>query len=90
MIRCFRHKRLKLLFEEGSKRRIGAEHADKIARILARLDEAADVQAMDLPGFRLHALKGDLAGCWARIRAILSACRAITLSISAGRGTIAP
>ena len=37
----------------------------KIERILARLDEASAVGNMDLPGFRLHPLKGDLAGYWA-------------------------
>jgi toxin HigB-1 len=40
-------------------------HVEKIERILARLEEAAAVHHMDLPGFRLHPLKGDLAGCWA-------------------------
>ena len=37
----------------------------KIERILARLDEAAEPQDMNLPGFGLHRLKGDLAGYWA-------------------------
>jgi len=32
--------------------------------ILARLDEADTVQAMDLPGYRLHPLKGNLKGFW--------------------------
>lgn len=64
MIVNFRHKGLKLLFDKGDRRRLPAEHADKIARILARLEEATAVGNMDLPGFRLHPLKGDLAGCW--------------------------
>ena len=38
--------------------------ADKIARILARLDEASEAVDTDLPGFRLHRLKGNLAGFW--------------------------
>ncbi len=37
----------------------------KAERILARLDEATAPAGMDLPGFRLHPLKGDLAGFWA-------------------------
>ena len=65
MIVSFRHKGLKLLFEKGKRRKVQAEHADKIERILARLEEATEVGAMDLPGFRLHPLKGDLVGCWA-------------------------
>lgn len=64
MIVGFRHKGLRLLFEKGDWRKLRPEHADKIERILARLDEASDVGNMDLPGFRLHPLKGDLAGFW--------------------------
>ncbi len=41
-----------------------SESADKVERILARLDEAKGPADMDLPGFRLHPLKGDLAGYW--------------------------
>lgn len=40
-------------------------HVDKIERILAVLDRAAGPGDMGLPGFRLHPLKGDLAGFWA-------------------------
>lgn len=65
MIAGFRHKGLRLLFERADRRRVSAEHADKIERILARLDEATEPTNMNLPGFRLHALKGDLSGFWA-------------------------
>ncbi len=64
MIVSFRHKGLKLLFEKGNRRRMQPEYADKVERILARLEEASEVGGMDLPGFRLHPLKGDLAGYW--------------------------
>jgi proteic killer suppression protein len=64
MIRSFRHKGLKLLFEKGERRKVQPEHADKIERILARLDVAAGAGDMDLPGFRLHPLKRDLRGFW--------------------------
>lgn len=43
---------------------INPRHADKIARMLARLDEATRPEQLDLPGFRLHQLKGELAGYW--------------------------
>jgi toxin HigB-1 len=36
----------------------------KIRRILALLDAASRPQSLDLPGLRLHALKGDLKGFW--------------------------
>jgi toxin HigB-1 len=64
MIVSFRHKGLKLVYEKGDRRRLSAEHAEKIERILARLDEAKEPRNMDLPGFRLHPLKGALAGYW--------------------------
>ena len=44
---------------------MSADQLDKIARILARLDEVEGPGNMDLPGFRLHPLKGDLKGFWA-------------------------
>jgi proteic killer suppression protein len=65
MIVSFRHKGLRQLFARGDRRKVPASYADKIERILARLDEASVVGHMDLPGFRLHPLKGDLAGFWA-------------------------
>ncbi len=65
MIQSFRHKGLKLLFEEDDRRKVRADQADKIGRILARLDQTFEPDHMDLPGWRLHSLKGDLAGFWA-------------------------
>ena len=65
MIRSFRHRGLRRLYEKGDRRQLRPDQVDKIERILARLDEADQVGQMDLPGFRLHPLKGDLAGFWA-------------------------
>lgn len=64
MIARFRHKGLRRLYERDDRRGLPADHADKIARILARLDAATAPGQMDLPGLRLHPLKGDLAGYW--------------------------
>ena len=64
MIRRFRHRGLRRLYENGDRRKVNPEHADKIARMLARLDAATQPQQLDVPGFRLHALRGDLAGYW--------------------------
>ncbi len=64
MIVGFRHKGLRLLFERGDRRKVQPEHADKVERVLARLEEASEVGDMGLPGFRLHPLKGELAGYW--------------------------
>lgn len=64
MIKSFRHKGLQAFFEHGSKAGIQAIHAPRLARQLARLDQAAQPQDMNLPGWRLHGLLGALAGHW--------------------------
>ena len=65
MIRSIRHKGLKLLHRFDNPRGVVAEHVVKLRDILARLDAAASIEDMDLPGFRLHQLKGDRKGLWA-------------------------
>jgi proteic killer suppression protein len=65
MIRSIRHKGLKRLYEDDDPRGVISEHAERLRDILARLDAAATVADMDLPGFRLHPLKGELKGFWA-------------------------
>ncbi len=64
MIRNFRHRGLKRLFEDGDGSRIGNQDVAKIERILAHLDSARTVRHMAQPGFRLHPLRGDLKGFW--------------------------
>jgi proteic killer suppression protein len=64
VIRNFRHRGLKRLYEHGDRSGIRADLLDVVEDILARLDEAETAQAMDLPGYRLHPLKGDLKGFW--------------------------
>jgi len=54
-----------MLYQDGDRRRLPPAHVGKIRRILARLDEASNVQHMALPGFQLHPLSGDLRGFWA-------------------------
>jgi proteic killer suppression protein len=65
MILSIRHKGLKRLHEEDDPRGVIREHVVKLRDILARLDAAGMVEDMDLPGFRLHPLKGELKGFWA-------------------------
>jgi proteic killer suppression protein len=62
MISSIRHKGLKRLYEDDDPRGVDAEHADKLRDILVRLDAARDAADMDVPGFRLHPLKGDRRG----------------------------
>jgi proteic killer suppression protein len=64
MIHSFRHKGLEIFFVTGSKKGIVPEHAPKIARILDRLDSSISPNDMNLPGYRLHELKGKETGTW--------------------------
>ena len=56
---------LKRLFEQDDPRGVNPEHIDKLRNILATLHAAPVIAHMDLPGFRLHPLKGELKGLWA-------------------------
>ena len=65
MIRTFRHKGLQKFFETGSKAGIQADQELRLQMRLVALDTASCIEDMDLPGFRLHPLKGDRKGLWA-------------------------
>lgn len=65
MIRSFKHRGLKALYDGRTAKRVAPEHVDKLRDILAVLDRSRTAQEMDLPGFRLHALKGALKGHYA-------------------------
>lgn len=65
MIRSFRHRGLKALYEGKTAARVSAKHVERLRDILAVLDRCHRPDEMNLPGFRLHALKGRLAGHWA-------------------------
>lgn len=65
MIRSFKHRGLKRLFENGDRSGIGAELIQRVENILATLDAADSPRALDLPGYRLHKLKGAYQGYWA-------------------------
>jgi toxin HigB-1 len=65
MIESFRHKGLKLLFEDDDRRKVNPQHAGRLYLILSALDAAETIEDMDQPTFRLHELKGDRRGFWA-------------------------
>src|SRR5690242_1652835 len=65
MIRTFRHRGLKALYDGRTEKRVSAQHTTKLRDILAVLDRSRVPEDMNLPGFRLHALKGELKGHWA-------------------------
>lgn len=64
MIKTFRHKGLQRFFETGSKAGIQAGHASRLQRQLLALNRATKAADMDIPGWRLHGLQGDLGGHW--------------------------
>lgn len=65
MIRNFKSRALRRLMERGDTQRLPPEHRETVRDILARLNASAGPDDMNLPGFRLHRLRGDLAGFWA-------------------------
>ena len=64
VIRTFKHKGLKRLFENGGTKGVRADHVQKIENILAVLNRAQGPEDMSLPGFALHPLKGELKRFW--------------------------
>lgn len=65
MIKNFKHKGLKVLFQHGARKGIPPEHALKILRMLDRLNSSISALDMDLPGYDLHQLVGNKEGKWA-------------------------
>ena len=59
MIRNFRHKGLERFFRKSDRRGVDAMQAERIKRILDRLDAVARPEDMALPGFAFHPLKGN-------------------------------
>jgi proteic killer suppression protein len=65
MILSFSHKGLERYFKTGSPSGVQARHAKRLRLILSNLDQAAGPDDMDLPGLKLHRLKGVRKGMWA-------------------------
>lgn len=65
VIRSFRHRGLRALYEGRTTRRVAPEHVDRLRDILAVPDRSRTPEDMRLPGFRLHALSGEFRGHWA-------------------------
>ena len=64
MIISFKHKGLQKFYESGSTAGIQSVHKSKLRMILAALDSAQEIDDMDIPGYRLHPLKGKLKDLW--------------------------
>ncbi|MBU2925507.1 type II toxin-antitoxin system RelE/ParE family toxin [Colwellia sp. 1_MG-2023] len=64
MIKSFKHKGLKKYFQTGSVSGIQANHQRKLRMQLAAIDTAQEIDDINLPGFKLHPLKGNRDGIW--------------------------
>ncbi|MEO0946960.1 MAG: type II toxin-antitoxin system RelE/ParE family toxin [Cyanobacteria bacterium J06641_5] len=64
MIKSFRHKGLQKFYDTGSVAGVRPQHAKRLKMRLVALDTAILIEDMDIPGFKLHALKGDQKGRW--------------------------
>ncbi len=64
MIQSFRHKGLRKVYESGSSAGIQPQHAGRLRIQLAAPDTATVIEDMNIPGFRLHPLKGKDKGRW--------------------------
>ena len=64
MIKSFKHKGLKRYFETGNTSGIQTKHERKIRMQLAAIDTAIEIDDLNLPGFKLHPLKGNRDGIW--------------------------
>ncbi|MGH8157687.1 MAG: type II toxin-antitoxin system RelE/ParE family toxin [Rhodanobacter sp.] len=64
MIKTFRHKGMARFFSTGSTSGIQAIHAARLSRQLQHLNQATGPQDMNIPGWQLHPLKGDLKDHW--------------------------
>ena len=65
MIEGFKHKGPRQPFEDDNAKGVNAEHVRKLKQMLTVLQAAETIEAMRLPTFGLHALKGNLRGFWA-------------------------
>lgn len=64
MIKTFRHKGLKQLFDSGNARAVAPGLVKRAGIILDYLDTAKNISELYVPGLRLHQLKGSRKGIW--------------------------
>ena len=65
MIGSFRHKGLEALYQDDQTKGVSQALVKRLRQILALLDSAKVVEDMNLPGLKLHILKGNLKGYYA-------------------------
>ena len=65
MIKTYRHKGLRLSFENEDSSKLPQDMLKRIDLILSTLDAAQHIESMDVHTFKLHQLKGELKGFYA-------------------------
>lgn len=64
MIKSFKHKGLKKFFTNGDQKGINSKHAPRLEERLQALHTATEIEDMDIPGWKLHGLKGNRQDQW--------------------------
>lgn len=64
MIVSIKHKGLREFYESGVTRKIQTNHIPRLRLMLAALESSQVIDDMDLPGYRLHLLKGKMKNRW--------------------------
>ena len=64
LIKSFKYKGLERFLRTGDMRDIQAQHAPRLVRLLDAMDNATDAAELNVPGWFLHRLKGDLKNLW--------------------------
>lgn len=65
MIKSFRHKGLKRFYETCKRSGIRPQHTDRLRMQLTALDTAQSIDDMNVPGFKIHRLRGRAQSRWA-------------------------
>ncbi len=65
MIKSFKHKGLRELFESGKSKRIPADFAPRLLRQMDAMNQADAPEQLNFPGYDSHELRGERAGSWA-------------------------
>ena len=64
MIASIKHRGLQRLFVDDDRSKLPADMVERIQEILTLPDASSAIDALNLPGYRLHTLKGDMKGFW--------------------------
>lgn len=64
MIASIKHKGLREFYESGIQKRVQANHVPRLRLMLAALDSSQVIGDLDIPGYRLHSLRGKMKDRW--------------------------